>query len=99
VVNLFATHNNVTITCEEIDKVLKKGQQLMGDMGIEAGYRKLYSAPDTQACNRTLLYLYCYAIETWQNCEDGTNYMCEEQLIKLLSEVEQLFYICQCKVS
>lgn len=92
-------HTTTIIPVEEIQAVLTKGQKLLGDMGIDAGYAELFGTSDDQGCNRRLLYLYMYALESWVTCTDGVNFMCESQLTKILSEIEQLFYVCQCKTN
>ncbi len=91
-------YNTVTtIPVEEIQRVLDKGQKMMGDMAIEAGLKKIYGMGEKDGCQRRLLYMYCYAIESWLVCTDGVNYMCEKDLINLLSAVEQMFYTCGAK--
>lgn len=82
----------------EINNVLAKGQGLLADMAIAAGYEKLYFLAQSDPCKRNILYLYLYALESWDSTTDeAQNFMTLLQLKKILSAVEQLF--CDCTVN
>lgn len=83
-----------TISIDEINQVLDKGRKLLADITIAAGYADSYKMQDDSQCIRLLLYLYLYAIESWDTSYNASNFYDQKTLIKLLSQVEQLFYIC-----
>jgi len=81
----------------EISMVLDKGLKLLSDLAIDAGYASLYDLKNEGVCTMKLLYLYLYAIQSWRTEDQAMNYMTQDDLISLLSRVEQLFYIVQTK--
>lgn len=83
-----------TINVAEITQVLTKGKQLLADLAIAGGYASLYHLDDNGKYIRVLLYLYLYAIESWDTTAQAMNFFDQNHLIGLLSKVEQLFYIC-----
>lgn len=84
-----------TISTIEISSVIKRGTSLMGDLSIDAGYAKLYAMKKRKPEERRLLYLYLYAISSWDVTDLAWNYYGQEQLKILLSAVEQLLRNCK----
>jgi len=82
------------IDSAEITKVLDKGQAVLGKLALEAGYSSLYSMRDCKQCERMLLYLKLYAIESWDNTDNALNFFTVDQMKELLNSVEQLFGLC-----
>lgn len=82
-----------TVSLDEINQVLNKGQQLLADMAIVAGYAELYRMNDETVCTRLQLYLYLYAIQNWDVTPNALNWFSQDQLVRMMSKVEQLFYI------
>lgn len=93
----FVIKTKTTVSLDEIAQCLDKGQKLLADLAIEAGYASLYHLEDQAPCIRTQLYLYLYAIQSWDITTNAMNYFPQMQLIVLMSRVEQLFYICKVK--
>jgi len=84
-----------TISIDEITQALTKGKQLLADLGIAAGYTKVFKLKDNGGpCVRLQLYLYLYALESWDTSPKAMNYFDQPTLIHILSKIEQLFYIC-----
>lgn len=83
-----------TVSLSEIAQVLDKGQKLLADLAITAGYASLYHMEDNVQNLRMKLYLYIYAIQSWDVTPKAQNYFGQFQLINLMSKIEQLFYIC-----
>jgi hypothetical protein len=90
----FTVTTTTTINVAEIAQVLLKGQQLLADLALNAGYASLYHQKDKFTCLRLELYLMLYAIQDWDTTADALNYYDQTHLIALMSKVEQLFYIC-----
>lgn len=86
-----------TISTDEITQTLNKGKQLLADLGIAAGYVDVFKLKDAGLCTRLQLYLYLYALESWDSAAKAMNYFEQRQLIHILSKIEQLFYICNVK--
>lgn len=83
-----------TISQAEIAQVLDKGQKLLADLSINAGYADLYhTKPANSISTRLQLYLALYAIQSWNVANNTMNFFDQAHLIKLMSMVEQLFYI------
>lgn len=90
----FTVITTTTINVAEIAQVLTKGQQLLADMAINAGYASLYHQKDNFSCLRLELYLLLYAIQSWDITASALNFLDQTHLISIMSKVEQLFYIC-----
>ena|ERR1700761_1276782 len=90
----YTVATTTTISIAEITQVLTKGQQLLADLGINAGYSSLFHQEDKFKCVRLELYLLLYAIQSWDTTVNAMNFFDQNHLIMLLSKVEQLFYIC-----
>lgn len=85
-----------TISQAEIAQVLDKGQKLMSDLAIDAGYADLYHTKESSSISMRLqLYLALYAIQSWDVSTNAMNFFDQPHLVKLMSMVEQLFYIVQ----
>lgn len=83
-----------TISQAEIIQVLDKGQRLLADLSIDAGYADLYHTKSPNSINTRLqLYLALYAIQSWNVTANAMNFFDQPHLVKLMSMVEQLFYI------
>lgn len=82
------------IDSDEITRTLTRGQAVMGKLALAAGYANLYSMRDCSQCERMMIYLKLYAIESWDNGEKALNYFTLEQMRQLLNSVEQLFGLC-----
>lgn len=78
----------------EIARTLDRGQGVLKKMAYKAGIQALYSMKDCGQCERLLLYLRLYGIETWDNADGAVNFFSEEDMKQLLSSVEQSFGIC-----
>lgn len=70
----------------------------MADLAIAAGYEK-QAGSGTSKCQCLLLslYLYLYAVQSWDVTKGALNYFDQPALIKVLSKIEQMFYICNYK--
>lgn len=86
-----------TVSITEIAQVLDKGQKLLADLAITAGYASLYHMEDNGQNLRLKLYLYLYAIQSWDVNINALNFYDQKYLIGLMSKVEQLFYIATVK--
>lgn len=95
--NILIIKTTTTISITEITQVLDKGKRLLSDIAIASGYTSLYHMEDKGQCIRRQLYMYLYAIESWNTTINAQNYYDQKHLISLLSKVEQLFYICTVK--
>lgn len=51
----------------------------------------------TCQCLTMELYLYLYAIQSWDVAPNAINFFDQHALMKLMSKVEQMFYICNFK--
>jgi len=86
---------------EELTTAMDRAKKVISQLAIDNGFARLYSMrkpsgckPSSQ-CNRTLLYMYLYAIELWDNTPNAQNYITVDQMKMILSAVEQYFGICQ----
>lgn len=86
-----------TISIAEINQVMTKGQRLLADLTIAGGEAQLYHMDDPGKYLRTQLYLYLYALESWDTSVQALNFFDQKHLISILSKIEQLFYICVVK--
>lgn len=85
-----------SVSLNEITSVLDKGQKLLADMSIASAYAILYRMPEpTKICLRKRLYLALYAIQSWDIKVNAQNFFDQAHLIKMMSFVEQQFYIVQ----
>lgn len=98
-INRYATlyKTITTVSQAEITQVLLKGQQLMADLAITSGYQRMYGERDPGKCLKLQLYLYLYAIQSWNPAFNAINYFDQAHLISMMSKVEQMFYICNFK--
>lgn len=90
-------HTTTNISLTEIAQVLVKGQMLLADMALTNGYHLQSGEKPTCVCLELELYLMLLAIQSWDPAANAINYFDQPSLIKLLSKVEQLFYICKFK--
>lgn len=90
----YTVTTTTTINVAEITQTLTKGQQLLADLALNAGYSSLFHQKDRFECIRLQLYLMLYAIQEWDVTASVLNFCDQTHLIALLSKVEQLFYIC-----
>lgn len=92
--SLYYTNTTSDIDAEEITRTLDRGQGILKKMALEQGYATLYSMRNCGSCDRLLLYLRLYAIESWDNTDGATNYFSEEDMRKLLAGVQEYFGTC-----
>ena len=90
---LYTTISDIPIA--EIEHALERAKKVISSLAIENGYARLYSMHQPEPCDRLLLYLYLYAMESWDNSANAENYMTVNQMKQILSEVEQYFGLCQ----
>lgn len=86
-----------TISTVEIGVVIDKGQRLLADLAIKNGYEIQLGEKITCVCLKLELYLMLVAIQSWDASPGAKNFFDQNALIKLLSKVEQLFYLCKFK--
>lgn len=91
---LYYTTTNSDIDTEEITRTLDRGQGILKKMALEAGYANLYSMRDCGECDRLLLYLRLYAIESWDNADGAINYFEIGDMRRLLTGVQEYFGTC-----
>ena len=82
------------IDSTEITRTLDRGQGVLKKMAIKAGIQSLYSMRECGQCERILLYLRLYGIETWDNTDGAVNFFSIEEMKQLLSSIEQSFGVC-----
>lgn len=92
--NVATYKTTLTIPATEIVQVLDKGQRLLADLALTMGYQQIQGEKISCQCIALQLYLYLYAIQTWDQTPNAINYFDQFALIRIMSKVEQLFYIC-----
>ncbi len=96
----WVTITTTTVSVAEIAQVLDKGQKLLADMVIDSAYAQLYRMPEpTVLCLRLRIYLALYAIQSWNTAPNAMNFFDQAHLIKMMSFVEQQFYIVKVSTS
>lgn len=89
----YIVRTTTTIDTAEITQCINKGQQLLADAALQAGYAEMYKMQDNGVCMRLTLYLAIYALQSWDVTANAMNYFDQAHLIKIMSMVEQFFYI------
>ena len=79
---------------EEIERTIHRAEGVLKKMALEAGYSNLYSMKDLKQCDRLLLYLRLYALQSWDNADNAINFFSVDNMKKMLSSVEQSFGTC-----
>lgn len=85
------------ISSDEIASTLSKGRAALADAALNMGVNdlyKLYNNPCAPTNQRNLfcLYLYLYALDTWDSA--GPNYPTEMQVQAILTKVQQISKTC-----
>lgn len=88
-----------SIQCEEITKAMSGANAGVADGALNAAYMEQFKIRNSNCLPTDLvqvrcLYLYLYALQSFDST--GDNFINEQQLMALLSKVEQLSKSCCC---
>lgn len=89
--------NYPSISTTEINSAYQRGIMTIGDLVLNENLKERYSILKS-ACGegddltKDCLFLYLYAINSW--CEECYNFITEEQLIAIVSKIEELQKVC-----
>ena len=75
------------------------GEKALAKTALQAGRLNLFDMKDTETCTRFRLYLYLHALDSWAYCESSPdtevyNFMTEDDLNGILSQIGQLITLC-----
>lgn len=75
------------LTTSEFDSAFNKSMKAFANTSRAEMLKELYGIRAVGNYNR--LWLYLYALNTWDNSDIDNNYMTESQMVKLISKVQQ----------
>ena len=89
--------NYPSITIVEITNAHNLGMAALAELAVQEAMKDQY-AIDLLVCEeadfKECLYLYLYALDSWDNTEGAYNVLTEAQLIKIITRIEQLHKVC-----
>ena len=89
--------NYPSISTTEINSAYQRGIMTIGDLVLNENLKERYSilksvCGEGDDLTKDCLFLYLYAINSW--CEECYNFITEEQLIAIVSKIEELQKVC-----
>lgn len=91
--------NYPSISQAEITKAYNAGMATLAELAVQEAMQKFYSVYGTicEPANtnyKNCLYLYLYALDTWDETEGAYNFIEESDLLNILTKIEDLNKIC-----
>jgi len=78
------------LTNTEFDNAYNKAAKAFGKKNLAEATAELYGMRKEQSTvNAERLWLYMYALNTWDNDLGEDNYLTERQMVKLINKVQQ----------